>query len=51
NRVADKERHQCFVEPAGLSTEEMYLPGMSSSMPEDVQIGFYKTMPSSFSPG
>ena len=45
NRFADKERHQCFVEPEGLSTEEMYLQGMSSSMPEDVQIGFYKTMP------
>ena len=45
NRFADKERHQCFIEPEGLSTEEMYLQGMSSSMPEDVQIGFYKTMP------
>lgn len=45
NRFADKERHQCFVEPEGLSTEEMYLQGMSSSMPEDVQVGFYKTMP------
>ncbi|MBP5749705.1 MAG: tRNA uridine-5-carboxymethylaminomethyl(34) synthesis enzyme MnmG, partial [Firmicutes bacterium] len=45
NRFADKERHQCFVEPEGLSTEEIYLQGMSSSMPEDVQIGFYKTMP------
>ena len=45
NRFADKERHQCFVEPEGLSTEEMYLQGMSSSMPEDVQLGFYKTMP------
>ncbi len=45
NRFADKERHQCFVEPEGLSTEEMYLQGMSSSMPEDVQEGFYKTMP------
>ena len=45
NRFADKERHQCFVEPEGLSTEEMYLQGMSSSMPEDVQEAFYKTMP------
>ena len=45
NRFADKERHQCFVEPEGLSTEEMYLQGMSSSMPEDVQEGFYRTMP------
>ena len=44
NRFADKERHQCFVEPEGLSTEEMYLQGMSSSMPEDVQEAFYKTM-------
>ena len=45
NRFADKERHQCFVEPEGLSTEEIYLQGMSSSMPEDVQLAFYKTMP------
>ena len=45
DRFADKERHQCFVEPEGLSTEEMYLQGMSSSMPEDVQLAFYKTMP------
>ena len=45
NRFADKERHQCFVEPEGLSTEEMYLQGMSTSMPEDVQEEFYKTMP------
>ena len=44
-RFADKERHQCFVEPEGLSTEEMYLQGMSSSMPEDVQEAFYKSMP------
>ena len=44
-RFADKERHQCFVEPEGLSTDEMYLQGMSSSMPEDVQLAFYKTMP------
>ncbi len=45
NRFADKERHQCFVEPEGLSTGEMYLQGMSTSMPEDVQEAFYKTMP------
>lgn len=44
-RFADKERHQCFVEPEGLSTEEVYLQGMSSSMPEDVQLAFYKSMP------
>ena len=45
NRFADKERHQCFVEPEGLSTGEMYLQGMSTSMPEDVQEAFYHTMP------
>lgn len=45
HRFADKERHQCFVEPEGLSSEEMYLQGMSSSLPEDVQEAFYKTMP------
>ena len=44
-RFADKERHQCFVEPEGLTTEEMYLQGMSSSMPEDVQEAFYRSMP------
>ncbi len=44
DRFADKSRHQCFVEPEGLSTEEMYLQGMSSSMPEDVQLAFYKSM-------
>ena len=44
-RFADKERHQLFVEPEGLSTEEMYLQGMSSSLPEDVQRDFYKTIP------
>ncbi len=43
-RFTERERHQCFVEPEGLSTQEMYLQGMSSSMPEDVQITFYKTM-------
>jgi len=43
-RFADKERHQVFVEPMGLDTEEMYLQGMSSSLPEDVQIEFMKTI-------
>ena len=45
NRFADKERHQLFVEPEGLHTEEMYIQGMSSSLPEDVQEAFYKTIP------
>ena len=44
-RFADKERHQLFIEPCGLNTEEMYLQGMSSSLPEEVQIKFYKTIP------
>lgn len=43
-RFADKEQHQVFVEPMGLDTEEMYLQGMSSSLPEDVQIEFMKTI-------
>lgn len=43
-RFADKERHQLFIEPCGLDTEEMYLQGMSSSLPEDVQIEFYHTI-------
>lgn len=43
-RFADKERHQLFIEPCGLNTEEMYLQGMSSSLPEDVQIKFYHTI-------
>jgi tRNA uridine 5-carboxymethylaminomethyl modification enzyme len=43
-RFADKERHQLFVEPLGLETEEMYLQGMSSSLPEDVQIAFLRTI-------
>lgn len=43
-RFADKERHQLFIEPCGLGTEEMYLQGMSSSLPEEVQIEFYKTI-------
>ncbi len=43
-RFADKKRHQMFVEPCGENTEEMYLQGMSSSLPEEVQIAFYRTM-------
>ena len=43
-RFADKPRHQIFVEPMGLDTDEMYLQGMSSSLPEDVQIAFYRTI-------
>lgn len=42
---AEKEKHQVFVEPMGLDTEEMYLQGMSSSLPEDVQIQMMKTLP------
>ena len=44
-RFADKERHQIFIEPMGLDTEEMYIQGMSSSLPEDVQIAMYRTIP------
>ena len=44
-RFADKKRHQFFIEPCGENTEEMYLQGMSSSLPEEVQIAFYKTIP------
>lgn len=43
-RFSDKERHQLFVEPCGLNTEEMYLQGLSSSLPEDVQIAFIHTI-------
>ncbi|MBQ6717975.1 MAG: tRNA uridine-5-carboxymethylaminomethyl(34) synthesis enzyme MnmG [Clostridia bacterium] len=43
-RFADKQRHQMFVEPCGENTEEMYLQGMSSSLPEEVQIQFYRTI-------
>ena len=43
-RFADKNRHQVFVEPMGLSTNEMYLQGLSSSLPEDVQIAMYRTI-------
>lgn len=44
-RFSDKERHQLFVEPCGLNTEEMYLQGLSSSLPEDVQLAFIHTIP------
>lgn len=45
NRFSDKERHQLFIEPEGLDTNEMYVQGMSTSMPEDVQTAFMKTIP------
>ena len=44
-RFADKKRHQLFVEPEGLHTNEMYISGMSSSLPEDVQYEMYRTVP------
>ena len=44
-RFADKERHQVFIEPMGENTDEMYVQGMSSSLPEDVQIAMYRTLP------
>lgn len=44
-KFADKDRHQIFVEPEGLYTNEMYLAGMSSSLPEDVQYAMYRTLP------
>ena len=44
-RFAEKPRHQLFLEPCGLETEEIYLQGMSSSLPEDVQLAFYHTIP------
>ncbi len=44
-RFADKDRHQIFVEPIGKDTDEMYIQGMSSSLPEDVQIEMYRTLP------
>ena len=44
-RFADKERHQVFVEPCGKNTEEMYLQGLSSSLPVDVQLAFLHTIP------
>ena len=44
-RFPDKERHQVFLEPEGLNTNEMYVGGMSSSLPEDVQLAMYQTVP------
>ena len=44
NRFKDKERHQLFIEPEGLSSDEMYIQGMSSSLPEDVQEDFYHSI-------
>ncbi|MEA4815271.1 MAG: tRNA uridine-5-carboxymethylaminomethyl(34) synthesis enzyme MnmG [Lachnospiraceae bacterium] len=44
-RFSDKERHQIFIEPEGEYTNEMYIQGMSSSLPEDVQIEMYRTLP------
>ena len=44
NRFADRKRHQLFIEPEGRDTDEMYIQGMSSSLPEDVQEEFYKTI-------
>ena len=43
-RFSDKERHQIFIEPIGLNTNEMYIQGMSSSMPEELQLKFYRTI-------
>lgn len=44
-RFPEKSRHQLFIEPCGIDTEEMYLQGMSSSLPEEVQVKFYRTIP------
>ncbi len=44
-KFADKDRHQVFIEPEGLHTNEMYVSGMSSSLPEDVQLAMYRTVP------
>ena len=44
-KFADKERHQIFIEPEGINTNEMYVGGMSSSLPEDVQFDMYRTLP------
>lgn len=44
-RFPDKKRHQMFIEPCGINTEEMYLQGMSTSLPEEVQIEMYRTIP------
>lgn len=43
-RFADKPRHQVFVEPMGMDTDEIYLQGLSTSLPEDVQLAFYRTI-------
>lgn len=43
-RFSDKPRHQCFVEPMGMDTDEMYLQGLSSSLPEDVQLAFLRSI-------
>ena len=44
-KFSDKDRHQVFIEPEGLHTNEMYISGMSSSLPEDVQLAMYRTVP------
>ena len=44
-KFADKDRHQIFIEPEGINTNEMYVGGMSSSLPEDVQHQMYRTLP------
>lgn len=44
-RFADKERHQIFIEPEGENTDEMYIQGMSTSLPEEVQVQMYRTLP------
>ncbi len=44
-RFADKNRHQLFIEPCGMDTEEMYIQGLSSSLPEDVQLAMLRTIP------
>ena len=44
-KFADKKRHQVFLEPEGLETDEMYIGGMSSSLPEDVQYAMYRSVP------
>lgn len=44
-RFSDKERHQLFIEPLGEATSEMYIQGMSSSLPEEVQIQMYRSVP------
>ena len=44
-KFSDKDRHQVFIEPEGIHTCEMYVGGMSSSLPEDVQLAMYRTVP------